>query len=87
MFRKVVVGLLIASCSLGSFPAGVGAYQTARMREQLASALAGQALAQADMAAMLEQANTPLDANAGRCASTPSLSSNVENGGGIPNLR
>lgn len=81
MFRKVVVGLLIASCSLGSFPAGVGAYQTTRMREQLASALAGQALAQEDMAAMLEQANTPLDANAGRCASTPSLSSNVENGG------
>ena len=83
MFRKVVVGLLIASCSLGSFPAGIGAYQTARMREQLASTLAGQALAQADMTAMLEQANTPLDADAGTYASTPSLRSDVENGGGV----
>lgn len=87
MFRKVVVGLLIASCSLGSFPAGIGAYQTARMREQFASTLAGQALAQADMTAMLEQANTPLDANAGTYASTPSLRSDVENGGGYPQLK
>lgn len=87
MFRKVIIGLLIASCSLGSFPAGVGAYQTAQMREKITSALAGQALAQADMAAMLEQANTPLDAAAGTYATAPSLASEFENGGGIPKLR
>lgn len=83
MFRKVVVGLLVASCSLGSFPAGVGAYQAAQMRERLISAWAGHALAQADMVAMLEQANAPLDANAGTYVSGPSLGSEFENGGGV----
>ena len=87
MFRKVIIGLLIASCSLGSFPAGVGAYQIAQMREKITSALAGQALAQADMAAMLEQANTPLDAAAGTYATAPSLASEFENGGGYPQTK
>lgn len=83
MFRKVIIGLLIASCSLGSFPAGVGAYQTAQMREKITSALAGQELAQADMAAMLERVNTPLDAATGTYANAPSLASEFENGGGV----
>ena len=64
LFRKAVIGLLIASCSLGSFPAGVGAYQAARACDKIEAALAGYSLAQADMKARMERANTEVEASA-----------------------
>lgn len=92
LFRKAVIGLLIASCSLGSFPAGVGAYQAARACDKIEAALAGYSLAQADMKARMERANTEVEASAevvaGADAWTPSpLASDLgREGGGIPRL-
>lgn len=92
MFRKAVIGLLIASCSLGSFPAGVGACQAAQARDKIEAALAGYSLAQADMTMRMERANTEVEAGAevvaGANAWTPSpLVSDIEGGGGgIPRL-
>lgn len=92
MFRKAVIGLLIASCSLGSFPAGVGAYQAAQACDKIEAALAGYSLAQADMKTRMERANTDVEASAevvaGADAWTPSpLVSDLERGGGgIPRL-
>lgn len=60
LFRNIIVGLLIASCSLGSFPAGVGAYQAAGMRDNITTALAGYARAQSDMAARMERGNAEI---------------------------
>lgn len=87
MFRKAVIGLLIASCSLGSFPAGVGAYQAAQACDKIEAALAGYSLAQADMKTRMERANTEVEASAevvaGADAWTPSpLASDLERGGG-----
>ena len=87
LFRKAVIGLLIASCSLGSFPAGVGAYQAARACDKIEAALAGYSLAQADMKARMERANTEVEASAevvaGADAWTPSpLASDLGRGGG-----
>ena len=74
LFRKAVIGLLIASCSLGSFPAGVGAYQAARACDKIEAALAGYSLAQADMKVV-----------AGADAWTPSpLASDLGRGGVFP---
>lgn len=92
LFRKAVIGLLIASCSLGSFPAGVGACQAAQARDKIEAALAGYSLAQADMTMRMERANTEVEAGAevvaGANAWTPSpLVSDIEGGGGgIPRL-
>lgn len=61
LFRNIIVGLLIASCSLGSFPAGVGAYQAAGMRDNIPTALAGYARAQSDMAARMERSNAEIN--------------------------
>lgn len=87
LFRKAVIGLLIASCSLGSFPAGVGAYQAAQACDKIEAALAGYSLAQADMKTRMERANTEVEASAevvaGADAWTPSpLASDLERGGG-----
>lgn len=61
MFRNIVIGLLIASCSLGSFPAGVGAYQVTQTRDNITTALAGYARAQSDMAARMERSNAEIN--------------------------
>lgn len=61
LFRNIVIGLLIASCSLGSFPAGVGAYQVAQTRDNITTALAGYARAQSDMAARMERSNAEIN--------------------------
>lgn len=86
MFRSVLIGILVASFTLGSFPAGVGAYQLSQLRQDLASALSGAALAQADMDAELQRMN---DAMASKTSSTESavvmpLSAKFETGGGYP---
>ena len=86
MFRSVLIGILVASFTLGSFPAGVGAYQLSQLRQDLASALSGAALAQADMDAELQRMN---DAMASKASSTESdvpmpLSAEFETGGGRP---
>lgn len=65
LFRNIIVGLLIASCSLGSFPAGVGAYQAAGMRDNITTALAGYARAQSDMAARMERSNAEINDGGG----------------------
>lgn len=65
MFRNIVIGLLIASCSLGSFPAGVGAYQVAQTRDNITTALAGYARAQSDMAARMERSNAEINDGGG----------------------
>lgn len=65
MFRNIVIGLLIASCSLGSFPAGVGAYQVAQTRDNITTALAGYARAQSDMAARMERSNAEISDGGG----------------------
>ena len=65
MFRNIVIGLLIASCSLGSFPAGVGAYQVAQTRDNITTALAGYARAQSDMAARMELSNAEMSDGGG----------------------
>lgn len=65
LFRNIIVGLLIASCSLGSFPAGVGAYQAAGMRDNITTALAGYARAQSDMAARMERGNAEISDGGG----------------------
>ena len=74
MFRNIVIGLLIASCSLGSFPAGVGAYQVAQTRDNITTALAGYARAQSDMAARMERSNAEIN-DGGGCAQNDSGSS------------
>lgn len=86
MFRSVLIGILVASFTLGSFPAGVGAYQLSQLRQDLASALSGAALAQADMDAELQRMN---DAMASKTSSTESavvmpLSAKFETGGVSP---
>ena len=86
LFRSVLIGILVASFTLGSFPAGVGAYQLSQLRQDLASALSGAALAQADMDAELQRMN---DAMASKTSSTESavvmpLSAKFETGGGYP---
>lgn len=84
MFRNVLIGILVASFTLGSFPAGVGAYQLSQLRQDLASALSGAALAQADMDAELQRMN---ESRASKTSSTESdvpmpLSAEFEIGGG-----
>lgn len=86
MFRNVLIGILVASFTLGSFPAGVGAYQLSQLRQDLASALSGAALAQADMDAELQRMN---ESRASKTSSTESdvpmpLSAEFEIGGGHP---
>lgn len=86
MFRSVLIGILVASFTLGSFPAGVGAYQLSQLRQDLASALSGAALAQADMDAELQRMN---ESRASKTSSTESdvpmpLSAEFEIGGGHP---
>lgn len=86
MFRSVLIGILVASFTLGSFPAGVGAYQLSQLRQDLASALSGAALAQADMDAELQRMN---ESRASKTSSTESavvmpLSAKFETGGGYP---
>lgn len=86
LFRSVLIGILVASFTLGSFPAGVGAYQLSQLRQDLASALSGAALAQADMDAELQRTN---DTMASKTSSTESavvmpLSAKFETGGGYP---
>lgn len=86
MFRSVLIGILVASFTLGSFPAGVGAYQLSQLRQELASALSGAAHAQADMDAELQRMN---DSVASKASSTESdvpmpLSAEFETGGGYP---
>lgn len=86
MFRSVLIGILVASFTLGSFPAGVGAYQLSQLRQELASALSGAAYAQADMDAELQRMN---DSMASKASSTESdvpmpLSAEFETGGGYP---
>ena len=86
LFRSVLIGILVASFTLGSFPAGVGAYQLSQLRQDLASALSGAALAQADMDAELQRMN---ESRASKTSSTESavvmpLSAKFETGGGYP---
>lgn len=86
MFRSVLIGILVASFTLGSFPAGVGAYQLSQLRQDLVSALSGAALAQADMDAELKRMNESM---ASKMSSTESavvmpLSTEFETGGGHP---
>ena len=86
LFRSVLIGILVASFTLGSFPAGVGAYQLSQLRQDLASALSGAALAQADMDAELQRMNESM---ASKTSSTESavvmpLSTEFEIGGGRP---
>lgn len=86
LFRSVLIGILVTSFTLGSFPAGVGAYQLSQLRQDLASALSGAAHAQADMDAELQRMN---DSMASKASSTESavvmpLSAKFETGGGYP---
>lgn len=86
LFRNVLLGILVASFTLGSFPAGVGAYQLSQLRQDLASALSGAALAQADMDAELQRMNESM---ASRASLTESdvpmpLNAEFETGGGYP---
>ena len=83
LFRSVLIGILVASFTLGSFPAGVGAYQLSQLRQDLASVLSGAALAQADMDAELQRMNESM---ASKTSSTESavvmpLSTEFETGG------
>lgn len=64
MFRSVLIGILVESFTLGSFPAGVGAYQLSQLRQDLASALSGAALAQSDMDAELQRMNESMASKA-----------------------
>ena len=84
MFRSVLIGILVASFTLGSFPAGVGAYQLSQLRQDLASALSGAALAQADMDAELQRMNDTMASNASSAepAVPMPLSAKSETGGG-----
>lgn len=86
LFRSLLIGILVTSFTLGSFPAGVGAYQLSQLRQDLASALSGAALAQADMDAELQRMNESM---ASKTSSTESavvmpLSTEFETGGGRP---
>lgn len=86
MFRSVLIGILVASFTLGSFPAGVGAYQLSQLRQDLVSALSGAALAQADMDAELQRMNDTMASNASSAepAVPMPLSTEFETGGGHP---
>lgn len=86
LFRSVLIGILVASFTLGSFPAGVGAYQLSQLRQDLASALSGAALAQADMDAELQRMNDSMASNASSTepAVPMPLSAEFETGGGHP---
>ena len=84
MFRSVLIGILVASFTLGSFPAGVGAYQLSQLRQDLVSALSGAALAQADMDAELQRMNDTMASNASSAepAVPMPLNAEFETGGG-----
>lgn len=86
LFRSVLIGILVASFTLGSFPAGVGAYQLSQLRQDLASALSGAALAQADMDAELQRMNDSMASNTSSTepAVPMPLSAEFETGGGHP---
>lgn len=86
LFRSVLIGILVASFTLGSFPAGVGAYQLSQLRQDLVSALSGAALAQADMDAELQRMNDTMASNASSAepAVPMPLSTEFETGGGHP---
>lgn len=86
LFRSVLIGILVASFTLGSFPAGVGAYQLSQLRQDLASALSGAALAQADIDAELQRMNESMASNASSAepAVPMPLSTEFETGGGYP---
>lgn len=86
LFRSVLIGILVASFTLGSFPAGVGAYQLSQLRQDLASALSGVALAQADMDAELQRMNESMASKASSTESDVpmSLTAEFETGGGRP---
>lgn len=86
LFRSVLIGILVASFTLGSFPAGVGAYQLSQLRQDLASALSGAALAQADIDAELQRMNESMASNASSTESAVvmPLSAKFETGGGRP---
>lgn len=84
MFRSVLIGILVASFTLGSFPAGVGAYQLSQLRQDLVSALSGAALAQADMDAELQRMNESMASktSSAESAVVMPLSTEFETGGG-----
>lgn len=86
LFRSVLIGILVASFTLGSFPAGVGAYQLSQLRQDLASALSGVALAQADMDAELQRMNESMASKASSTESDVpmSLTAEFETGGASP---
>lgn len=86
LFRSVLIGILVASFTLGSFPAGVGAYQLSQLRQDLVSALSGAALAQADMDAELQRMNDTMASNASSAepAVPMPLNAEFETGGGYP---
>lgn len=86
LFRSVLIGILVASFTLGSFPAGVGAYQLSQLRQDLASALSGAALAQADMDTELQRMNESmaLKTSSTESAVVMPLSAKFETGGGYP---
>ncbi len=86
LFRSVLIGILVASFTLGSFPAGVGAYQLSQLRQDLVSALSGAALAQADMDAELQRMNDSMASNTSSTepAVPMPLSAEFETGGGHP---
>lgn len=83
LFRNVLIGILVASFTLGSFPAGVGAYQLSQLRQDLASALSGAALAQADMDAELQRMNESMASLTESDVPMP-LNAEFETGGGYP---
>lgn len=86
LFRSVLIGILVASFTLGSFPAGVGAYQLSQLHQDLVSALSGVALAQADMDAELQRVNGSMASKASSTepAVPMPLSAEFKTGGGYP---
>lgn len=84
LFRSLLIGILVTSFTLGSFPAGVGAYQLSQLRQDLASALSGAALAQADMDAELQRMNESMASktSSAESAVVMPLSAEFETGGG-----
>ena len=82
MLRNVVISILVASFSLGSFPTGVGAYQNFKIREDLTAARAGVALAQADMDNQFERLNESVELDLSSTGGGTSSISEIEMGGG-----
>ena len=85
LFRSVLIGILVASFTLGSFPAGVGAYQLSQLRQDLASALSGAAHSQADMDTELQRMHESLalKTSSPESAVVLPLSAKFEPGGGV----